>query len=676
MTSALHRLSGAAAGLLLVAGPALAQTPAGELSFTFAGPHPACVGSTPWTGEELAALGAQLDVYYPLAKAVYGNPFDVRTIQVCKVPLPGDVSGTYGGTSIRLENVRPTPFVHEMLHGFRDDRLGVPVFEEGMVEAATVFATSRACATVDCSAVPFDAIRLFHSGTSQVYYEAENVPALYSPDGHFPPNGTFNTCYRLAGYAWAKVEIEHPGFLRDFNVRYFQASAADPAFPRSVPALVALAAELAPTVEGRAFEAWLAGQHVFAATGPAGAGLAQLRDVRSDFTPPDQWVTAFLWTDTLQRAPGVTLQWTVYDNGELPIASGTDVTDVNGRIVVRFPDGYTGSARLSVAGGNASSTQFWPIAPSPQGVFGVVPHASGGTVAVGLDAEGEPTVSAPVAVGYFSVPSLGGAAGRFRLTYTTAGGGSATRVFTKDASRYFVLLKLPDLVAAAPAGAPATSSPGDAFPISSAVTNGGDADAPASQVRFFLSSDVARDAGDALLGTAALPALAVGAGATASTTALVPPGAAPGAYHLLACPNDPEVFAETRQSGDCAASEATVEVLPGYAAVVSPPLRADGSSAFRASRGALPVKFTLTLGGTPTCALPPATLDVVRLGAEGSSAFADDPLPVASDAGTQFRVSECQYVYNLDAAALGPGAYRASILIAGTPVGSAAFTLR
>jgi CARDB protein len=676
MAPASHRAAGAAAGWLLATSIALAQTPAGELYFSFTETHPSCALATPWTAEELAALQAQLAVYYPFAKAVYGNPFDVRTIDVCKFPLPGDVSGTFGGTVIRLENARPTPFVHEMLHGFRDSMLALGIFEEGMVEAGTVIATSRACADVDCSAPPFDAIRLFHGGASQVYYEAQNAPAMFSPAGLFPGNGTFNTHYRQAGYAWAKVEIEHPGFLRAFNERYFVASAADPAVRFFLPALVGIARELAPTVEGVAFEDWFAAQHVFDATATPGPGLAQLRDVRSNFVPPDQYLTVFLWRADRSSAPGVTLEWTVYDDAEQPIATGTDVTDGDGRVVVRFPDGYTGSARLAVSGGGASASQFWPIASSPQGVFGVIPHASGGTVTVGLDADGAPTVAVPVAVGYFTAPTLGPTAGRFRLTYTAPGGGSATRVFTKDASRYFVLLKLPDLTARGAAVAPATLVPGDAFPVSAEVSSAGDVDAPASQVRFFLSTSGSRGPGEVLVGNSPLPALAVGAATTASATAVVPPGTPPGAYRVIACANDPELFAETTTANDCAASVAAVQVVPPYEAAVQPPIRPDGTSVFKARRGSLPVKFTLSAGGARTCALPPATIEVSRFGTGGADAIPDELFQLASDGGAQFRTSDCQYVYNLAAAALGPGEYAVSIRVMGSIVGSATFTLR
>src|SRR5207248_2064307 len=49
-----------------------------------------------------------------------------------------------------------------------------------------------------------------------------------------------------------------------------------------------------------------------------------------------------------------------------------------------------------------------------------------------------------------------------------------------------------------------------------------------------------------------------------------------------------------------------------YAAQVQPPINADGSSVFTVKRDVVPVKFTLTDNGSPTCDLPPATIVVTR----------------------------------------------------------------
>ena len=48
----------------------------------------------------------------------------------------------------------------------------------------------------------------------------------------------------------------------------------------------------------------------------------------------------------------------------------------------------------------------------------------------------------------------------------------------------------------------------------------------------------------------------------------------------------------------------------------------------------------------------------------------------SADTGSNFRISSCQYIYNLSASALGAGTYRVDILINNQVVGSATFGLR
>lgn len=110
-------------------------------------------------------------------------------------------------------------------------------------------------------------------------------------------------------------------------------------------------------------------------------------------------------------------------------------------------------------------------------------------------------------------------------------------------------------------------------------------------------------------------------------------------------------------------------------ALVQPPIDGDGSSVFSAKRGVIPVKFTLTVNGTATCQLPPATIVLTRV-AGGAIGPVDETVYVAAvDQGSNFRVSGCQYVYNLAASSLGVGHYRVNIAIDGTAVGPANFAL-
>jgi hypothetical protein len=113
-----------------------------------------------------------------------------------------------------------------------------------------------------------------------------------------------------------------------------------------------------------------------------------------------------------------------------------------------------------------------------------------------------------------------------------------------------------------------------------------------------------------------------------------------------------------------------------YAAQIKQPIDADGSSVFTVRRGVVPVKFTLTLNGVATCDLPPATIVVTRT-AGGTIGPIDESVYAGSaDNGSNFRISSCQYVYNLSASVLGVGTYQVDIMINGQVVGSATFALR
>ena len=115
---------------------------------------------------------------------------------------------------------------------------------------------------------------------------------------------------------------------------------------------------------------------------------------------------------------------------------------------------------------------------------------------------------------------------------------------------------------------------------------------------------------------------------------------------------------------------------PSYAAQIQPPINADETSVFNSRRGVVPVKFNLTQGGVMTCDLPPATIAVTRTGGGVTGEVNESVYSSNADAGSNFRIDNCQYVYNLNARALGIGIYRVDILINGQAIGSASFELR
>ena len=119
-----------------------------------------------------------------------------------------------------------------------------------------------------------------------------------------------------------------------------------------------------------------------------------------------------------------------------------------------------------------------------------------------------------------------------------------------------------------------------------------------------------------------------------------------------------------------------IAVVESYSAQVQQPINLDGSSVFSARRGVVPVKFTLTLGGVATCALPPATIALTRTAGGTTGAVDESVYSGSADTGSNFRIDSCQYIYNLSSSALGTGTYRVDIEINGQVVGSAVFRLK
>lgn len=103
---------------------------------------------------------------------------------------------------------------------------------------------------------------------------------------------------------------------------------------------------------------------------------------------------------------------------------------------------------------------------------------------------------------------------------------------------------------------------------------------------------------------------------------------------------------------------------------------ADETRVFSSRSGVVPVNFALTKGGVVTCALPPATIVGTRT-AGGSTGQIDESIYNGpDDRSSNFRIDSCQYIYNLDANALGVGTYRLDPRINNQVVGSAVLQLK
>jgi hypothetical protein len=86
----------------------------------------------------------------------------------------------------------------------------------------------------------------------------------------------------------------------------------------------------------------------------------------------------------------------------------------------------------------------------------------------------------------------------------------------------------------------------------------------------------------------------------------------------------------------------------------------------------------LTGGSSPTCNLPPATIQITQLSGSPTGPV-NEPISIQpADNNSEFRIVDCKYMYNLATSSLpGTGRYKVEVVIDGTPAtGAALFDLR
>ena len=139
-----------------------------------------------------------------------------------------------------------------------------------------------------------------------------------------------------------------------------------------------------------------------------------------------------------------------------------------------------------------------------------------------------------------------------------------------------------------------------------------------------------------------------------------------------------DTFTYTTSDGNGGTATATVTIsvaTPPIEARIGQPINADGSSVFKAGRGVVPVKFTVYSQGVQTCPTKAATITLSRIGNGTSQTVDEGSYNLSADSGTSFRISDCQYVYNLSLKQLPSGTYKAAIIIDGRQAGDGLFGL-
>ncbi len=206
----------------------------------------------------------------------------------------------------------------------------------------------------------------------------------------------------------------------------------------------------------------------------------------------------------------------------------------------------------------------------------------------------------------------------------------------------------PDIVVGTPRANPSTPTAGASFILSVTVENQGDAQAAATTLRFYRSTDGTISSSDTQLDTDSVPLLGVGGGYVANSTQTAPASA--GTYYYGACVES--VSGEANTGNNCSpAVTVTVGAAPAPDLVVQSPSvsnsNPDAGASFRLSAtvrnqgsgrsAATTLRFYRSTDGTiSTSDMQEAgSHHVGGLAASGTSAHSDD-LTAPSNAGTYY----------------------------------------
>ena len=296
-----------------------------------------------------------------------------------------------------------------------------------------------------------------HGYMFNVMYEALNRPAVGGKYGDF---GSFGNQwsqrlmrYQLGGYAWAKPMLEEASFLANFNAAMYAAAAEDVSVLNSPSELVAIAASIKATVEGTPTASWFAAQHVLGTSPPEGT-ILYLRT-----SSPTDYVSVFERTASGEELDlaGVPLTYEVKNAAGVAVSTGTITTNFVGVEMLpafeRTAQRYRLSASAMVDGTPLSAAEYFPGVVG-EGVFGIVQGADTGTVTLTPLDDVTPAVTVGVTQGWFEAPTLRSVRGRIGVTFDpSSGGGSATRVVTKDGDvPYYVVVEFTAPPASTPCG--------------------------------------------------------------------------------------------------------------------------------------------------------------------------------------------------------------------------------
>jgi subtilase family serine protease/subtilisin family serine protease len=228
---------------------------------------------------------------------------------------------------------------------------------------------------------------------------------------------------------------------------------------------------------------------------------------------------------------------TIVVGGDLVVTSFTGPTDGGAGLPVTFTD----TTKNQGAGTVAPSTTTYYLSANTllDGADVVLGSRAVPALGGGVSDTGSVTVTIPA----------GTATGTYYVFAKADAGDAVSETVETNNTTYRTLRVGPDLLIAS-FSAPWASGAGATISVTDTTRNQGGGASPASSTRYYLSSNLALDSGDTLLGSRAVAALAPGASDAGSVALTIPLGIPAGTYYLFAKADGDDAVTENNEGNN------------------------------------------------------------------------------------------------------------------------------
>lgn len=238
-------------------------------------------GSEGWTSEERKRFSRFLCRALPVARTLYGRPFQRWPVTLVK-DLYYQGSWIFIPSTLEIHtngDWNPRLLVHEFLHAYRGRRTltsnaswsydpTLSGFEEGFAEGMAYEImneyTRLFCPGGDCSSADAPDATVWRGGL-EATYDFSNDASLTATDFWSDFGGTWKVYerYWAAATAIQRLQTAIPDFARRFNDAYYDRIRQDASYRPSRTAVIDIIESLAPTLDGRPTRQWIDAQRIF-----------------------------------------------------------------------------------------------------------------------------------------------------------------------------------------------------------------------------------------------------------------------------------------------------------------------------------------------------------------------------------------------------------------------------